>query len=92
MVKAYLDHWDLLDCFQSISATDPTRDVALKADRLAAGMRSLVGGRVVVVEDSSTYLAAARDAGAVTLGVSHSLNGDLADASDAQVQARAENQ
>lgn len=93
VVEAYLHYWNLLDRFQSISATDPSKDVAPKADRLTTTIRALKGGRAVVVEDSSMYLAAARDAGAVTLGVSHSLNGaDLADVTDAQVLGVAEDQ
>jgi tRNA (adenine57-N1/adenine58-N1)-methyltransferase len=91
LISLYLRYWDLLDEFESISATDLAKNVAPKAVRLTAAIAALNVGTAVVVEDSAAYLKLARDAGAATIGVSHSLNGsEIADHSDAQVSGSVE--
>ena len=83
VITEYLSHWGLADRFDSISATDPSRNGPSKTERLTTAIRASVVGATVVLDDMSTYLAIAREAGAVTIGVLHSLNGlNVMDVSD----------
>lgn len=80
VVDLYLSAWGLGDIFDRISATTGEDDVP-KRERLRRALTD--SGRSLVIEDSAEYLRFAAELGATTLGVEHTMNGDLAGAADA---------
>jgi beta-phosphoglucomutase-like phosphatase (HAD superfamily) len=81
VVDLYLAAWGLRDLFDEISATTGAAGDLPKRERLRQAIASAKGA--LVVEDSIEYLRLAAELGAVTLGVKHTLNGEVAEVANA---------
>lgn len=80
VVDLYLEAWGLRGIFDEISATTGEGDVP-KRERLRRALTD--AGSALVIEDSTEYLRFAAELGAVTLGVEHTMNGDVGAEADA---------
>lgn len=87
VVVRCLAAWGLRELFDEVSATTGQGDVP-KRERLRQALTGT--GRALVIEDSTEYLKLASELGAVTLGVDHTMNGDLAGKADAILVERLE--
>lgn len=83
VIEAYLEAHGLSAAFASVSVAD--HGARPKAERLGGTIDAAAPARVLVFEDSDSYLAVARDRGAVTVRVAHSLNAAGRVAADAVV-------
>jgi len=80
VVDFYLAAWGLRDIFDEVSATTGEGDIP-KRERLRRAL--IETDSALVIEDSTEYLRLAAELGAVTLGVEHTMNGDVAGEADA---------
>jgi len=88
VVRRYLKTRGLGELFVEVSAVTGSAADIPKRERLCAAIKGTE--RALVVEDSIKYLRLAAELGAVTLGVQHSLNGELAGVADAVLRGDVE--
>ena len=75
VIRSYLDTHNLDSWFSVVYAAEPGADFQPidKAETIEEVMSE--NGQALVIEDSAHHLIAARDLGAMTIGIKHSMNG-----------------